>query len=921
MALVKRGLLLAALFLLFNQVRAANRFWISTRASNWNNTANWSATDGGAGGASVPGVNDAVTFDFNGRGNCTIDAAVNIQRLTVQFLYTGVISQGVNPMTFSGAVAFNSGTFTGGSGDILIGGDYSQLGGTFTSTSGDLEFDGNTAFSLGTFNHNNGTVSYVATGNTTISGTSPTFYNLEFAGEGFNYTISSTGHVKVLHELDISGSQSYNLNTGTIDVSGDIDVTNTAAGCSGSALININGTGAQTISGSTVAGAGALPQVTIDKTAGTLSLAKYPASSNNFTYTAGTINPGTSTWCFTDGTANPYTIKGSLSFNNVTFLAITTATFTIPAATTLTTSGDLTIAGTSGITLNTGNINVHGNLFLTNAATNGGGSAVITINGTGGQNIDGTAISIGQDLLPFLTINKTGGTLTMKGNISAAEDWKYVAGAVDASTFSSTVAFGGNSLNVTSAGMSFYNISVTGNTITLLNSLTAKGNLTITAGRLAPGANTINLAGSWSDFGTTGFTEGTSTVVLNGTTLQTITTPGGETFANLIVNNSGTGIKLFNGATAGASLTMTSGNIDLNGNTLTTGLSVANNGTLTHAGGTIINTGSVTRWFKAAAIAGTTGLFPVGTATDYRPVLVSTTTNPTAGGTVSVSYTDASTNTAVSFADGASTVYIRKDLNWALSEANGLAGGTYSLQIQGTGYGKIVSVADLRVTLTGSVVGTAGTNAGTAFDPLVNRTGLTLRNLNNTFFVGSVNPGFTSLPLDLLYFKGLLNDGQVVLNWATPSDNDALWFTVQRSKDGAAWDDWQQIQADSIGNTTHYYSTVDPAPSPATSFYRLRQTDINGNSLYSSVLSIDRATPSGSITLYPVPATDHLTVSFPEPGNYLVQLLNSIGRQVRGTLSSTGASVTWRLSGLPAGVYFVRTVHNGTMETQTVLIR
>lgn len=921
MACVKRCLLVAFLFVLSHRIQAANRYWVSTGASNWNNTANWSATDGGAGGASVPGINDAVTFDFNGRGNCTIDVAVNIQQLTVQLLFTGVISQGANPITVAGTVTFNSGTFTGGSADILFGGDYSQLGGTFTSTTGDLEFDGNTTFTLGTFNHNNGTVSYVATGNTTISGISPTFYNLEFAGEGFTYTISSIGHVKVLHALDISGSQSYNLNTGTFDVTGDIDVTNTAAGCSGSALININGTGAQTISGSTVAGAGALPQVTINKTAGILSLAKYPASSNNFTYTAGTINPGTSTWCFTDGATNPYTIKGSLTFNNITFLAITNATFTIPAATTLTTSGDLTIAGTSGITLNTGNINVNGNFYLTNAATNGGGSALITINGTGSQNIDGTAISIGQDLLPFLTINKTGGTLTMKGNISASEDWKYLAGAVDASTFSSTVAFGGNSLNVTSAGMSFYNVSVTANTVTLLNSLTAKGNLTITGGKLAPGANTINLGGSWSDFGTAGFTEGASTVVLNGSTLQTITTPGGETFANLVVNNSGTGIKLFNGATAGSSLTMTAGNIDLNGNTLTTGLSVANNGTLTRTGGTIINTGSVIRWFKAAAIAGTTGLYPVGTAVDYRPLLVSTTANPTAGGTISVSYTDASTNTAVSFADGASTVYIRKDLNWTLSEANGLAGGTYNLQIQGTGYGKIVSVADLRVTLAGGVVGTAGANAGTPFDPQVNRTGLTRSNLNNTFFIGSVNPGFTSLPLDLLYFKGLLNNGQVVLNWATPSDNDALWFTIQRSKDGSAWDDWQKIQADSVGNTTHYYSTVDPTPWPATSFYRLRQTDINGNSLYSSVLAFNQNTKSGSITIYPVPATDHLTVSFPEPGNYVVQLLNSIGQRVRGTLSSSGTSITWSLSGLPAGVYFVRTVHNGTMESQTVLIR
>jgi phage baseplate assembly protein gpV len=898
-------LLLASLFVLSNPVRAA-RYWVATRTSTWNNPANWSTTSGGTGGAPVPGATDAVTFDINGQGNCTIDVAVNIQKITVSFGYFGTITQGANSFSTSGTASFSSGTFAGGSANITFGDNFTLSGATFTSTTGILEFDGSTAFTLGTFNNNNGTVTYVATGgNTTISGTSPTFYTVQFVGEGYNYNITSTGNIKVTNSLDLSGLQAYQLNTGTIDVTGNIIVTNTAAGCYGSALINIDGTGPQSISGSTVAGAGALPQVTIDKTAGTLSLANYPASSNNFTYTAGTVSPGASTWCFTDGAANPYTVKGSLTLNNITFLAISNATFTIPATTTLTTTGDLTIAGTSSITLNTGNINVHGNLYLTNAATVGGGSALITINGTGSQAIDGTAISIGQDLLPLITINKTAGTLTLKGNISESGNWKYTTGIVDASTFSSTVAFGGNNLNVTSAGMNFYNVSVTGNTTTLTNSLTAKGNLAITGGKLAPGSNTINLAGSWSDYSTTGFTEATSTVLFNGSTLQTITTPGGETFSSLVIDNSGSGIKLFNSTTAGTSLTMTSGNIDLNGNILSIGLSVANNGTLNHSGGTIINTGSVTRWFKAAAVTATTGLFPVGTATDYRPFIVTTTTNPTAGGTIP---------------DGASIIYIRKDLNWTVSEANGLTNGTYDLQIQGTGFGQVGSVADLRMSLVNSVVGTAGANGGTNADPQVNLTGLTRGNLNNTFYIGSVNPGFTSLPLDLLYFKGFPDNGQVILNWATASDDDPAWFMIQRSKDGSSWENWQRLQADSIG-VAHYYSAVDPAPYSGTSFYRLQQGDALGNLLYSSVLAITQGTTSGIITIYPVPATDHLTVSFPGTGNYLVELLNMLGQPVRQSLTSTGNSVSWQVSGLSAGPYFVRIFHDGVTETKTVLIK
>ena len=42
----------------------ANRFWIGN-AGNWNDTAHWSLTSGGTGGAAVPGTTDDVYFDAN----------------------------------------------------------------------------------------------------------------------------------------------------------------------------------------------------------------------------------------------------------------------------------------------------------------------------------------------------------------------------------------------------------------------------------------------------------------------------------------------------------------------------------------------------------------------------------------------------------------------------------------------------------------------------------------------------------------------------------------------------------------------------------------------------------------------------------------------------------------------------------------
>jgi hypothetical protein len=640
-------------------------------------------------------------------------------------------------------------------------------------------------------------------------------------------------------------------------VKGDITSSNTAAGCGGDAIININGTGTQNFTGGTVPGTGALPQLTINKSSGTLNLANFPAVSNNFTYTAGTINAGTSTFCFTHGSTGSYSITGSLFLNNIGFIINTSLlTVTVDAATTLTATGNLTIAGAGNLVINTGNINVNGNIdpgtstcYIVNnltitgsfsvytlsispagnttltvasgstiTATNlldlengsnyitintgtiavqgdivdnnsslmGGGTGTILINGTGAQNLTTTGIydqgrlpsvtinkpsgtltlpsmltvrgnwtytsgtldpftnnstvvfrntlnitgshtlnnvifdgsnnhtdnntatvntgtiltvtgtlsttgafnvfintpvpgstaAAKQGLMPYITIRKTTGTLTFTGIISESRDWTYVSGTVDASTNSSTVVFGGNNLTITN------------------------GNLTINGtGVLAAGANTINLMGNWIDRGTAGFTEGTSTVNFNGTSLQTVTSPGGGNFTNLNVNNTGAGIQLVNSATVATTLMMTQGDIDLNGNALILGLSVANNGTLAYTAGSMAGTGSFTRWFKPVTIAdgSVAGLFPMGTTSDSRAFYVAApSVPPTTGGTIAVAFANATSNTTTpTYMDGASTIMVRKDLNWTTTTGNGLAGGTFDLEVQGTGFGAIGSASDL----------------------------------------------------------------------------------------------------------------------------------------------------------------------------------------------------------------------------------
>jgi hypothetical protein len=692
---------------------------------------------------------------------------------------------------------------------------------------------------------------------------------------------------------------------------------------------------------------------------GSVTLPAAPFSFNNLKITGGTTT-----------TAAALTINSNLSIaDGATFSA---GGFALTVSGTTTngggTSGNLTVSGAAGVKIFTGLVTINaggtwnnsGNSPITfqggilNAGTFTAGTGVQTFN-TNAQALSGTFS------IPSLTV--TGIALTNNNNLTVTTALNGTGSLVQAANANLNINYtgatgitgltavaNGNTVNYGFAGVqtvfstNYFHLTLSNSGVKTLQAgttniggnfslsgsasatavvgLTIAGNLTIGVGTTFNAATfTHNIAGNWSRTGT--FTAATSTINFNGSALQTITATGGENFNNLITNNSGAGIKLINNATVATTLTMTSGNIDLNSNVLTLGLSVVNNGTLVYTSGTIINTGSFTRWFKAATIANLSamGLFPMGTTTDYEPLFVSApVTAPTTGGTITVAYTNATTNTIVSFPDGAATVEVRKDLNWAVTTANGLAGGTYNLDAQGTGFGTIGSVSDLRLTLINSVVGTAGINAGTILNPQINRTGLSLLNLSNTFYVGSVNYSNSDLPVSLISFTASVENEEVVLNWSIGEETNNNYFTIQRSKDAVSWESIFQVAGSGTTNNTKSYIAYDQTPYSGISYYRLIQTDLDGKQTYSPIRSV---TTGQSVTLnvYPNPAISNITIESGSSEKINAVIFNENGQRVIVPFSNSGNKIILYASGLTRGIYFIQISQGNLKVVRRVIIQ
>ena len=90
----------------------ATRYWVTGGTGNWNSTTNWSATTGGASGASVPGSADAVVLDISsGSGTVTLDISPTIQTLTCTG-FTGTLDFGTNTISLNSTGTIFTGATT-----------------------------------------------------------------------------------------------------------------------------------------------------------------------------------------------------------------------------------------------------------------------------------------------------------------------------------------------------------------------------------------------------------------------------------------------------------------------------------------------------------------------------------------------------------------------------------------------------------------------------------------------------------------------------------------------------------------------------------------------------------------------------------------------------------------------------------------
>ena len=181
-----------------------------------------------------------------------------------------------------------------------------------------------------------------------------------------------------------------------------------------------------------------------------------------------------------------------------------------------------------------------------------------------------------------------------------------------------------------------------------------------------------------------------------------------------------------------------------------------------------------------------------------------------------------------------------------------------------------------------------------------------------SFVVTGASSTCLLLPVEILSFYAKRENKQALLVWETASENNNDFFTLEKSRDGRSFEEMLKVKGAGKSETTIEYTAVDKDPFEENTYYRLKQTDYNGNSSYSKIISLNyEKETKGSLIIYPNPFSSQTELKFDatkeseqniEVYNYLGTLVYNKKVQIQEGENKTELD----LSELSQGIYFVR---------------
>lgn len=139
----------------------------------------------------------------------------------------------------------------------------------------------------------------------------------------------------------------------------------------------------------------------------------------------------------------------------------------------------------------------------------------------------------------------------------------------------------------------------------------------------------------------------------------------------------------------------------------------------------------------------------------------------------------------------------------------------------------------------------------------------------------------------------------VAIEWTTTNEINSQLFEIEHSENAIHFEKIQTILAKNNGNSLNNYRAIDKDPIKGMNYYRIKQVDLDGKSVLTPILSVDKS--DFDITIAPNPVKDELRITSDKAIEKVI-FISMLGQIVK-EIENPSDRIT--VSDLDKGVYFL----------------
>lgn len=184
----------------------------------------------------------------------------------------------------------------------------------------------------------------------------------------------------------------------------------------------------------------------------------------------------------------------------------------------------------------------------------------------------------------------------------------------------------------------------------------------------------------------------------------------------------------------------------------------------------------------------------------------------------------------------------------------------------------------------------------------------------------------TPLPLELISNTAACDGNNVVIEWSTASETNNSYFTIEKSTDGINFIAIGTVGGAGTSTSTLNYSFTDNNTLSGTSYYRLRQTDYDGNSTAFSILTSSDCSTTSTLNINAFNNHNgNISIVIDDELNsvYTATLFDAIGKKISSTEIKTvrgNNQFNMDITHVNSGVYFISIDNGKEVTTKKIFV-